>query len=165
MYIPLKSMIRMYRSWPHAVPTSVAQGSDVAQGSEESRNIDEVYVHVVVKSSDCATYHPSGEVQNFGDSRYRVVRVCSQRHLDEASSFVLFTVYQGFGSCANTLGDEYALALARALELPIYVLSLTCPKTYGEFQYLWNVVTNAAERGKDPNIDCDTLSGSHKYGS
>ena len=41
----------------------------------------------------------------------------------------------------------------------MYVLSLTNPKSKGGRQYLWNTVTNAAERGKDTAIDCGHIIG------
>ena len=73
-------------SWPHAPLVGAAQPDGV------SRNIDELYVYPLVEGADCATYLPSGEVPDFGESCYRVARVCSQRHLDENSSFVLLII-------------------------------------------------------------------------
>ena len=144
-------------SWPHAPECTMVTAAAKSDG--ESRNIDEFYVYPLVEGADCATFLPSGELPDFGESSYRLVRVCSQRHLNENSSFVLMTIYQGHGSCSKPLADQYALALARALDLPVYVLSMTNPKSVGGRQYLWNTVTTAAERGKDAAIDCGHIIG------
>ena len=57
--------------WPHAPPAGGAQED------EGSRDKDEFYMRPLVESADCATFLPSGEVQYFEESRYRLVRICS----------------------------------------------------------------------------------------
>jgi len=110
-----------------------------------------------------AEFLPDGAVQDFGICTYNLMRVCTQRHVDEKAEFNLIQYFTGANQGPDPLSEEEVRELAKGLGEPAYVFVPSNPKRYGSKAngdcFLWNIRVTKEVRGSFDSTEYGHIIG------